>query len=119
MCSTTSGRSCTDLGCYKTVNLCAALLVTAPLRKSQFLAPTRRSSPNTPQLSMRSQNRLYVHPDLKADEEDVTLVTTVCLVLSLAVVGAIFILTLSCLLWDDCQSYPGTKYLSVRQLLSP
>lgn len=53
---------------------------------------------------MRSHNSIYVHPDLKADEEDVSLVTTVCFVLSLAVVGAVFVFTLSCLLRDDCHT---------------
>lgn len=53
---------------------------------------------------MRSHNGIYVHPDLKADEEDVTLITTVCFVLSFAVVGAVFIVTLSCLLREDCYS---------------
>ncbi|KAI0736864.1 hypothetical protein C8Q72DRAFT_879287 [Fomitopsis betulina] len=73
---------------------------------------------------MRSHNGIYVHPDLKADEEDVTLITTVCFVLSFAVVGAVFIVTLSCLLREDCYSLNGladhgAKYLSVRQLLTP
>ncbi|EPT05880.1 hypothetical protein FOMPIDRAFT_84020 [Fomitopsis schrenkii] len=73
---------------------------------------------------MRSHNSIYVHPDLKADEEDVTLVTTVCFVLSFVVVGAIVVFTLSCLLRDDCYSLNGfadhgAKYLSVRQLLTP
>ena len=91
---------------------------------------------------MRSHNSIYVHPDLKADEEDVSLVTTICFVLSFAIVGAIFVFTLSCLLRDDCHpreplaisswlthlpdarsvnglAEHGAKYLSVRQLLTP
>ena len=55
-------------------------------------------------IDMRSHNSIYVHPDLKADEEDVSLLTTVLFVLSFAAVGAIFVFTLSCLLRDDCQS---------------
>ncbi|KAH9934904.1 uncharacterized protein B0H18DRAFT_978884 [Fomitopsis serialis] len=72
---------------------------------------------------MRSHTKLYVHPDLKPEEGDVTLVTTICLVLSLALAGAIFIVALSCLLWDDCQSSYGlvlahrARYLSAQQLL--
>lgn len=54
---------------------------------------------------MRPQIRLYEHPDFKPDERDVTLLSTVCLVLGLAITGALFILTMSCLLfWDDCRS---------------
>ncbi|KAH9842917.1 uncharacterized protein C8Q71DRAFT_853432 [Rhodofomes roseus] len=56
---------------------------------------------------MRSHIRLYVHPDLKPEDDDVTLVSTICFVLSLALVGAVFIFTLSCLLRDDCQSPYG------------
>ncbi|KAF9821717.1 hypothetical protein IEO21_00563 [Rhodonia placenta] len=73
---------------------------------------------------MRPQIRLYEHPDFKPDERDVTLLSTVCLVLGLAITGALFILTMSCLLfWDDCRSSYSIlshrpAYLPIRQLLS-
>jgi len=72
---------------------------------------------------MRPQIKLYEHPDFKADEKDITLLSTICLVLGLAITGGVFILTMSCLLfWDDCRSSYGplsrtTRYLPVRQLL--
>ena len=47
--------------------------------------------------------KLYEHPEFKAEESDVSLLTTICFVLALAMAGAVFILSVSCLLfWDDC-----------------
>ena len=49
--------------------------------------------------------KLYEHPELKAEDDDVSLLTTICFVLALAMAGAIFILSISCLLlWDDCRT---------------
>ena len=49
--------------------------------------------------------KLYEHPDLKAEEPDVSLLTTICFVLTLALAGAILVLSVSCLLlWDDCKT---------------
>lgn len=49
--------------------------------------------------------KLYEHPDMQAEETDVSLLTTICFVLTLALAGAIFILSISCvLLWDDCRT---------------
>ncbi|KAI0713227.1 hypothetical protein C8Q76DRAFT_730725 [Earliella scabrosa] len=67
--------------------------------------------------------KLYEHPELKAEDDDVSLLTTICFVLALAMAGAIFILSISCLLlWDDCRtSYPiysaRPHLLTVRQVL--
>ncbi|KAI0721533.1 hypothetical protein C8T65DRAFT_630294 [Cerioporus squamosus] len=67
--------------------------------------------------------KLYEHPDFKAEDEDVSLLTTICFVLTLAMAGAVFILSISCLLfWDDCQtSYPiysaRPHLLTVQQVL--
>ena len=49
--------------------------------------------------------KLYEHPEFKAEAEDVSLLTTICFVLTLALLGAIVILSVSCLLiWDDCKT---------------
>ena len=49
--------------------------------------------------------KLYEHPEFKADDEDVSLLTTICFVFTLALLGAILILSVSCLLlWDDCKT---------------
>ncbi|KAI0637214.1 hypothetical protein C8Q77DRAFT_1155068 [Trametes polyzona] len=49
--------------------------------------------------------KLYEHPELKAEPEDITLLSTICFVLILAIAGAVFILGASCLLlWDDCST---------------
>ncbi|OCH95656.1 hypothetical protein OBBRIDRAFT_788207 [Obba rivulosa] len=72
---------------------------------------------------MRPQTKLYEHPDLKADEADLTLVSTICFVLGMAIMGAIFVLSVSCLIfWDDCKStyaYYGARphLLSVQQAI--
>ena len=42
--------------------------------------------------------KLYEHPDLKAEDEDVSLVTTICFVFTLAFFGAVVILGVSRLL---------------------
>ncbi|OSD02837.1 hypothetical protein PYCCODRAFT_1467522 [Trametes coccinea BRFM310] len=67
--------------------------------------------------------KVYEHPEFKAEPEDITLLSTICFVLALLSVAAIFILGVTCLVfWDDC----GTSYhmygsrprvLTVRQLL--
>ncbi|KAI0362697.1 hypothetical protein OH77DRAFT_1388527 [Trametes cingulata] len=67
--------------------------------------------------------KLYEHPEFKAEPEDITLLSTICFVLALAFMGAVFILGISCLLfWDDCNTVYhvyGSKphVLTVRQLL--
>ncbi|KAI0371729.1 hypothetical protein BV20DRAFT_941529 [Pilatotrama ljubarskyi] len=67
--------------------------------------------------------KLYEHPEFKAEPEDVTLLSTICFVLALAIAGAIFILGFSCLLfWDDCNTtyYAYTSrphVLTLRELL--
>ncbi|KAI0646831.1 hypothetical protein C8Q79DRAFT_1008996 [Trametes meyenii] len=67
--------------------------------------------------------KLYEHPEFKAEPEDITLLSTICFVFTLALLGALFILGMSCLLfWDDCttsyQSYGSRPHiLTVRQLL--
>ncbi|KAI0747890.1 hypothetical protein C8Q80DRAFT_1270355 [Daedaleopsis nitida] len=67
--------------------------------------------------------KLYEHPELQAEETDVSLLTTICFVLTLAMAGAIFILSISCVLfWDDCKtSYPiyaaRPHLLTVQQVL--
>ncbi|KAM5539106.1 hypothetical protein V8D89_007329 [Ganoderma adspersum] len=67
--------------------------------------------------------KLYEHPELKAEEPDVSLLTTICFVLTLALAGAILVLSVSCLLlWDDCKtSYPiytaRPHLLTVQQVL--
>ena len=54
---------------------------------------------------MRSQMKLYEHPDFKTDERDISLLSTICFVLALAISGGIFIMMMSCLLfWDDCRT---------------
>ncbi|KAI0807256.1 hypothetical protein C8Q74DRAFT_1362781 [Fomes fomentarius] len=67
--------------------------------------------------------KLYEHPDFTAEEDDISLFTTICFVLTLAMAGAIIILSMSCiLLWDDCStSYPiyaaRPHILTVQQVL--
>ncbi|EMD38636.1 hypothetical protein CERSUDRAFT_113810 [Gelatoporia subvermispora B] len=74
--------------------------------------------------NMRPQTKLYVHPDLKADDEDLTLFSTICFVLGMAIMGAIIVLSVSCLIfWDDCKAsyaYYGARphFLSVQQAIS-
>ena len=59
---------------------------------------------------MRSM-KLYEHPDFKTEEQDIPLLTTILFVLTLAIAGATFILSLSCILfWDDCKT---SKYLTL------
>ncbi|CCM02871.1 uncharacterized protein FIBRA_04984 [Fibroporia radiculosa] len=62
------------------------------------------SLPPPAPLTMRSQVRLYEHPEFKADKQDMTLFSTILFVLTLAATGAFIILSVSCLLaWsDDC-----------------
>ena len=49
--------------------------------------------------------KLYEHPEFKAEESDISLLQTICFVLTLALIGAILVLSLSCLLlWDDCKT---------------
>lgn len=61
--------------------------------------------PSSPSPTRMRSLKLYEHPELKAEDEDVSLLTTICFVLALVVVAAIFILSLSCLLlWDDCKT---------------
>ncbi|PCH38361.1 hypothetical protein WOLCODRAFT_161512 [Wolfiporia cocos MD-104 SS10] len=72
---------------------------------------------------MRSQLRLYEHPDFNVDEKDMSLFTTICFVLGLAVTGALLVLMMSCLLlWDECDVSHGVfvrpKFVPVHQLLS-
>ena len=58
--------------------------------------------------------KLYEHPEFKAEDQDVSLLTTICFVFTLAMTGAIFILSISCLLfWDDCQT---CEYFSYRRM---
>ncbi|OBZ75683.1 hypothetical protein A0H81_04571 [Grifola frondosa] len=72
---------------------------------------------------MRSQVKLYEHPEFKMEEADLSLLSTICFVLSLALVGALFIAAFSCvLLWDDCISSFATygsrpHLLTVQQVL--
>ncbi|KAH9951367.1 hypothetical protein B0H21DRAFT_718705 [Amylocystis lapponica] len=56
-------------------------------------------------LPMRSQIKLYEHPEFVVDEKDISLLSTICFVLALAISGAFFILMMSCILfWDDCRT---------------
>lgn len=66
--------------------------------------PCHTHPPHYPAAIMRFL-KLYEHPEFKAEPEDVTLLSTICFVLALALAGAIFILAGSCLLfWDDCST---------------
>ncbi|KAL1947600.1 hypothetical protein VTO73DRAFT_13324 [Trametes versicolor] len=81
-----------------------------------------RATPILPTATMRFL-KLYEHPEFKAEPEDVTLLSTICFVLALALAGALFILAGSCLLfWDDCsttfQVYSSRPHvLTLNQLL--
>ena len=49
--------------------------------------------------------KLYEHPEFKAEDSDVSLLTTIFFVLTLAFTGAVIVLSVSCLLWwDDCRT---------------
>ncbi|KAI0336287.1 hypothetical protein GY45DRAFT_1238179 [Cubamyces sp. BRFM 1775] len=67
--------------------------------------------------------KLYEHPDFEVEPEDVTLLSTICFILAFVIVGAIFILGMTCILfWDDCSishsMYGSRPHLTtVRQLL--
>ncbi|KAI8998856.1 hypothetical protein BD414DRAFT_533668 [Trametes punicea] len=67
--------------------------------------------------------KLYVHPEFKAEPEDLTLWSTICFVLVFVIVGAFFILGVSCLVfWDDCNTsyyiYRSKPHiLTLRELL--
>jgi len=73
--------------------------------------------------NMRPHTKLYEHPDLKADEADITLLSTICFVLVMAITGALVVLSVSCLIfWDDCKStyaFYGSRphFLSVQQAI--
>ncbi|KAI0957080.1 hypothetical protein AcW1_005582 [Taiwanofungus camphoratus] len=73
---------------------------------------------------MRSQIKLYEHPDFSVDKADLSLLSTICCVLGLAVAGAAFVLAMSCLLfWDECWSShtfmtQRPQYMPVRRFLS-
>ncbi|EJF65626.1 hypothetical protein BD309DRAFT_866152 [Dichomitus squalens] len=68
--------------------------------------------------------KLYEHPEFKREESDISLLHTICFVLTLALLGATLVLSVSCLLlWDDCKtSYPiysaRPHLLTVRQVLN-
>ncbi|KAL7283202.1 hypothetical protein ACG7TL_002629 [Trametes sanguinea] len=68
---------------------------------------SRHNSPTSPyhthsKLMMRPV-KVYEHPEFKAEPEDITLLSTICFVLALLSVAAIFILGVTCLVfWDDC-----------------
>ena len=54
---------------------------------------------------MRSYAKIYEHPAFIAEEEDYSLFSTIALVLLLAVVAALFILAMTCVVfWDDCKA---------------
>ncbi|KAJ2986823.1 hypothetical protein NUW54_g9615 [Trametes sanguinea] len=54
--------------------------------------------------------KVYEHPEFKAEPEDITLLSTICFVLALVMVAAIFILGVTCLVfWDDCSTFIDVK----------
>jgi len=47
--------------------------------------------------------KLYEHPEFTMEEADLSLFSTICLVLILVMIGALFVSMLSCILfWNDC-----------------
>ena len=64
--------------------------------------------------------KLYEHPELKAEPEDVSLLTTICFVFTLALLGALVIAGLSCaLFWGECTTCESLPRTSKGWLIDP
>ncbi len=86
----------------------SSTLASSPATSSILAIPPTTYS----RAAMRSL-KLYEHPDFTAEEDDISLFTTICFVLTLAMTGAIIILSMSCiLLWDDCSTCEYLRYSS-------